>query len=454
MEIDGASHRKVEEIRPIIDNVRYAPSRSPYKIYIIDEVHMLSNHAFNSLLKTLEEPPAHVKFIFATTEPLKVPETIRSRCQRFNFRLLTPGDIQKRLAYVAEEEGVLPQKGLLARIARAARGSMRDSISLFDQVISLAGKEPSVEHLEQILGLTPVSAVRELMHAVAIADMKEMLIRIDEVVESGRDPATFVGEVVDFLRDALVMRVSASTELLSYASPEDVSEIAKTYSEDDLMLMIAQLQNVKWRLRRETEQRAVLEMAFLRIARSEQLRGIGELAAGLEQIRDILTGNPGLSIVAPTPATAPVNSSPQKLSKQKVMETPSATIPVADFSRKWDEVVEAVNRASKSRWVIAYFPTAKLSRVADSAVTLHFPPSAISDVKGTFDEIELKKRVEEALRTVSGEDVSVTLVADETLRPHPLTQNDKQGVNLSDENVGETVRLIREVFPGAIVEGL
>lgn len=453
IEVDGASHRKVEEIKPIIDNVRYAPSRSPYKVYIIDEVHMLSNHAFNSLLKTLEEPPPHVKFIFATTEPQKVPETIRSRCQRFDFRLLTPADIQKRLVYIAEEEGIKPQKGLLARIARAARGSMRDSISLLDQVASLAGNEPSVEHLEQILGLTPVSAVRELMHAVAIADVKEVLTRVHEVIESGRDPVTFVGEVVDFLRDALIARAGAGKELFSYASAEDVDEIAKTYSEDDLMLMIAQLQNVRWRLRRETEQRVVLEMAFLRIARTEQLRDIGELAAELAQIRETLTGNPvkfSPPRVQNNPAKAPsLKETPRQVS-QKGAPKP---IPIEEFSRRWDDVVEAVGRTSKSRWVIAYFPTAKLSRIADSAVTLHFPPSAISDVKGTFDEIELKQRVEEALRAVSGQDLSVTLVPDETLRPQPLVEDKSEDVNLSDESVGEAVRLVKEVFPGAIVEG-
>jgi DNA polymerase-3 subunit gamma/tau len=452
IEIDGASHRKVEEVKPIIDNVRYTPSRSPYKVYIIDEVHMLSNHAFNSLLKTLEEPPPHVKFIFATTEPQKVPETIRSRCQRFDFRLLTPGDIQKRLAYISENEGISPQKGLLARISRAARGSMRDSISLLDQVISLAGNEPSLEHLELVLGLTPVSAVRELMHAVAIADVKDVLVRVDKILGSGRDPATFVGEVVDFLRDALVMRVSGNAELLSYASPEDVKELAETYSEDDLMLMIAQLQDVKRRLRRETEQRVVLEMAFLRIARTKQLRGIGEMAAELTQIRKMLTGNPAPAAV-PRPRPAPPRSrAAQEAPSQAAPQASAAKIPLEEFSRRWDEVVKAVGRMSRSRWVIAYFPTAKLTRVADSAVTLHFPPSAISDVKGTFDEIELKQRVEKALRDVSGEEVSVTLVADETLRPTPLAEGEKQQVNLSDERVSETIRLIRKVFPGAIVE--
>ncbi len=453
IEVDGASHRKVEEVKPIIDNVRYAPSRSPYKVYIIDEVHMLSNHAFNSLLKTLEEPPPHVKFIFATTEPQKVPETIRSRCQRFDFRLLTLADIQARLSHIAAEEGITPQDGLVPRIARAARGSMRDSISLFDQVISLAGNEPTLAHIERILGLTPVSAVRELMHAVAIADVKDVLARVSKVLESGRDPSTFVAEVIDFVRDALVLKAGAGPDLLSYASPDDVAEIVQTYSENDIMLILSQLHELRLRLRRESEQRVMLEMAFLRMARTDQLRSLGELAAELQQVRNLLSGRPARS-TGPAPATAPPGQPTEQAAGRRVpaAATPEK-IPVAQFSRRWDEVVEAVRVTAKSRWVVAYFPTTKLSRVADSTVVLHLPPSAISNAKGTFEEMELKQRVEEALRTVSGEDVSVTLVADETLRPNLPEENKEKMASASDESVSETIRLIKKVFPGAIVEG-
>lgn len=452
IEVDGASHRKVEEIKPIIDNVRYAPSRSPYKVYIIDEVHMLSNHAFNSLLKTLEEPPSHVKFVFATTEPQKVPETIRSRCQRFDFRLLTPSDIRKRLDYIAEEEGIVPQEGLLLRIARAARGSMRDSISLFDQVVSLAGNEPGLSHLEQVLGLTPITAVRKLMHAVAVGDVKEVLSRIDSIVESGRDPTTFVGEVIDFLRDALVSRVGGSEILLSYASAEDVKEIASAYSEDDIMLMMSQLQQVRLRLRRETEQRVVLEIAFLRMARTQQLREIGELAAELAEIRDLLRNNPATSAGGVLPQPVVPSQRNERKAPTSPQEEPSV-IPLDEFSRRWDDVVEAVVKTSRSMWVKANFPMARLNRTADSSVTLHMPPFVIKDAKGSFEEMDLQRKIEEALKEISGGDVSVVLVADEALRPsHPLEEK-RRPVNVSDENVNESIRLIRKIFPGVIVEG-
>ncbi len=451
IEIDGASHRKVEEVKPIIDNVRYAPSRSPHKIYIIDEVHMLSNHAFNSLLKTLEEPPSHVKFIFATTEPQKVPETIRSRCQRFDFRLITARDIQERLSYIAQKEGIRPSEGLLSRIARAARGSMRDSISLFDQVVSLAGDEPATAHFEQVLGLTPVAAVRGLMHAVAIANVKEVLSRVNEVVESGRDPVTFVGEVVDFTRDALVLKASGNAELLTYAAPEDLKEIVQTYSEDDLMIMISQLQEARQRLRRETEQRVILEMVFLGMARSEQLRSLEELSSELGQIREMLSGGRVPAPAAPRPAPAPRATPRPPSPPAPQAEAPS--IPLSEFDRKWDEVVEAVVKTSKSIWVKANFPMAKLSRVADSTVTLHFPPFVLEDAKGSFEEIDLRRKVEDALLALSGEKVEVTLVADGALSPTPPAQSEEPKTVAPDESVSETVKLIRKVFPGSAVEG-
>ncbi len=454
IEIDGASHRKVEEIKPVIDNVRYAPSRSPYKVYIIDEVHMLSNHAFNSLLKTLEEPPPHVKFVFATTEPQKVPETIRSRCQRFDFRLLTIRDIEKRLQLIAQEEGIEPQEGLLARIARAARGSMRDSISLFDQVVSLAGKEPSLSHFEQVLGLTPAVTVRELMHAVAIGDVKEVLGRVNEVLESGGDPAAFTGEVVDFLRDALVLKASDNMELLHYGSPEEVEETSKTYSEEDLMLMISQLQEVRGRLRRETEHRVILEMAFLRIARTDQIRSLGELASELAEIRGTLTGNPAPVAARPAQAPSARPNPPKNNAPTSQPEVKPTRILLADFTRRWHEVVDLVLRTSKSMWVKANFPMSKLSRVAGSNVTLHLPPFVLSDAKGSFEEMDLRRKVKEALESISGEEVSVTLVADETLRPTPPAESEKQEEEeVSDEMVSETIRVVKKVFPGAVVEG-
>ena len=454
IEIDGASHRKVEEIKPIIDNVRYAPSRSPYKVYIIDEVHMLSNHAFNSLLKTLEEPPPHVKFIFATTEPQKVPETIRSRCQRFDFRLLTVRDIEKRLLLIAQNEGIKPQEGLLSRIARAARGSMRDSISLFDQVVSLAGTEPTLAHFEQVLGLTPAVTVRELMHAVAIGDVKEVLGRINEILESGSDPVVFLGEVIDFLRDALVLKASDNNELLQYGSPEEIEESAKTYSEEDLMLMISQLQEVRGRLKRETEHRIMIEMAFLRIARADQIRSLGELTEELAEIRNALSENR-----MPSSAGSPQPSQPrQNPSKNPSVSAPPeikpSKIPLTEFGRRWHEVVELVLKASKSMWVKANFPMARLNRVAGSNVTLHLPPFVLSDAKGSFEEMDLRRKVKEALEGISGEEVSVTLVADETLRPTPPAEEDKPEENgVSDEMVSETIRVVKKVFPGAVIEG-
>ena len=452
IEIDGASHRKVEEIKPVIDNVRYAPSRSPYKIYIIDEVHMLSNHAFNSLLKTLEEPPSHVKFIFATTEPNKVPETIRSRCQRFNFRLLTIKDVAKRLEYIASQEDVIPQPGLTTRIARATQGSMRDSISLFDQIISLAGKEPAISHFEHVLGTTPVSAVRELMHSVAIADVRDVLSRINNILESGRDPSVFIREVIDFLRDTLLVKAKADNELLSYATPDDVKEISETYSEDDIMLMILQMQELLHRIKRETEQRVLLEMAFIRLARSKQLRDIGELAAELLQLKN--TSFCKQTSLAATPSLSKtINAPKQKQSPKEPEKTPEKHIPLSEFERRWKEVIGRVENTSRSIWVKANLPMAKLNRVSNSNVTLHLPPFVLSDAKGSFEEIDLQRKVEQTLREISGEDVSVNLVADSTLQPHRPEDSTKEATPVSDESVTETMRVIRNVFPGSIVEG-
>ena len=205
VEIDGASHNKVENVRDLIENLRFRPAEARYRIYIVDEVHMLSTSAFNALLKTLEEPPGHAKFILCTTEPLKVPETIRSRCQQFDFRRLTSGQIRDRLAWICEQESVPVPAGLLEAVARDAQGGLRDALSLLDQLISFGDGKPTREDYERLTGKLSPEVLHGLVSAALDGDAAATLAAADQALQRGARAGDLLAQLTELLEGVLVV---------------------------------------------------------------------------------------------------------------------------------------------------------------------------------------------------------------------------------------------------------
>ena len=227
IEIDGASNTGVDDIRELRSNAIYRPARARFKIYIIDEVHMISTSAFNALLKTLEEPPGHVKFIFATTEPNRVPITIQSRCQRFDFKLIPRDKIAAQLKKILKSEKASAEDDVIDRVARLANGSMRDALSLIDRLLSLGHKELTVDLAEQFLPVHSVDDYAKLVQAFLDADPAEAIIQTENVLASGVSPADFCSALTEYLRDLMVASACEdSRELL--ASPPAAHETIQT----------------------------------------------------------------------------------------------------------------------------------------------------------------------------------------------------------------------------------
>ncbi len=224
IEIDGASNNNVENIRNIKDEVLFPPTSSKYKIYIIDEVHMLSNSAFNALLKTIEEPPSYVIFIFATTELQKVPATIKSRCQQFNFRLVPPEKVRDQLAQAAAEIGIKAQDEALYWIAREAGGSMRDSYTLFDQVASFCGDEITYDKIRDKLGLVGIDRLNELFDLCVKSDTQTALLKIDDYLQNGVSIEQLISNCTEYLRSLLFIKNGIRKESLLGQSPERYSK--------------------------------------------------------------------------------------------------------------------------------------------------------------------------------------------------------------------------------------
>ncbi len=303
VEVDGASYRGIDEVRDIVQTVQFAPSRSPYKVFIIDEVHMLTREAFNALLKTLEEPPAHVKFIFATTEAHKIPETVLSRCQRFDFRPIGEEDIVRRLEQICTAEGVKAEAGLMEKMARYGRGGMRDAQTLLDQSIAFAeGGVIRCADLERITGRIPDAAVDGVTAAIAARDPRGLFRALGECFSAGADPAILLEQVIERLRE----------RLHAAFSPQEGDSAPGRSGLDprELDLSLGRLQilhETAIKLRGSPYPRLAVELALVKLSRLEDPRAIEEALAYLKGIEGRLGSG---AVAAAVPILRPAAAAP------------------------------------------------------------------------------------------------------------------------------------------------
>jgi len=285
IEIDGASNNRVDEIRELRENVIYRPARSRFKIYIIDEVHMLTTGAFNALLKTLEEPPSHVKFIFATTEPNKVILTIQSRCQRFDFNNIPAGKIAEQLKFILKQEKIKCEEDLLLPLAKMANGSMRDGLSLLDRLISTGIEPLTAEMLEQYLGRANSEKIYNLIGKIGDSDAAGTLAAVEDLINSGISEVQVVDSLVDYMRDLMVVKyTSADSEFLALTSEQRkrTGELAEKFDTAGLIYNITALEKLRWTLKNSDTPRALLDALMLRFALSEHFLNVDELMSQLQ----------------------------------------------------------------------------------------------------------------------------------------------------------------------------
>lgn len=338
VEIDGASNTSVDDVREIRENVKFTPFRGQYRVYIIDEVHMLSNSAFNALLKTLEEPPSHVVFIFATTEIHKIPATILSRCQHYNFRRISKAEIVQRLRHVADQDGLTIEDRSLMALARASEGSMRDGLSLLDQIIAFGGNTIRHEDLEALLGAVPQERIRAMVEAVIQQDSAKALQVIAALLDQGHDVRAYCADLVEYVRNMLVAAVVPSgPELRSLieATEEDLTQLARDaerFTVEQLQELFRMYAAAEDSLRVSAHPRFALETAAVRATRllrtAEVQPASSRLAVQPEKPaadRRIVTQTPAQTQDKATPSPAPVvKTTGVKVSQDNVAKTSAA----------------------------------------------------------------------------------------------------------------------------------
>ena len=370
IEIDGASNRGIEEIRTLRENVKYAPARGRYKVYIIDEVHQLTVHAFDALLKTLEEPPAHVVFVLATTDPREIPATVLSRVQRFDFRPITPDLLARSLERILTEEGIPFEPAALPVVIRAAEGSLRDALSVLDTTIAFGQGRLEAATVAALLGTPTAAEIRGFCQALLARETGPALEVIDRIAREGEDLGSFLRDTIEELRRVLVLKAAPSAQLADLAPVEAnaLRKLGESASLDELLYALRALMEADTLLRESPHPRVELEVAVVRATRrpapeaiEDVLRRVDEAQARLAQYvpspppaapvqASLLSGAPAGSSPRPTPPPsrepgprAP-SVAPERTAPAPPAPPPSVPVPGDDLQTGWQRIVDEVMR--------------------------------------------------------------------------------------------------------------
>jgi DNA polymerase III subunit gamma/tau len=405
-EIDAASNTGVDNIRELRESAKYAAARNRYKIFIIDEVHMLSTSAFNALLKILEEPPPHVVFIMATTERHKLPATILSRCQQFVFRTISPAEIQTHLRQISHREGVKIDDRALSYIVKASEGSMRDAQSLLDQIISFSGQEVVDEDVRDVLGFIPSEILDRTLDALAERDSKALLENVGIVIDQGLNIQQYVREFIGRIRDLLILKLGLEEKIVgSVEEKRALGSRADKFSEQDLIRFFDALLRLESELRWTSQPRFHLEVGFVKLAKIGHVRDIEDV------LRDIQP--PKSDIRIPTPPTPP----PPPKHEEKKEAAPAQEFTFADiFKRRVED---------RSGAAAVYLQKADRIERTDLGVSIFFSNNA---PLAMLQSKEHKAVLDSIASELVGKPVSVSLIMKEHSTPSatPSVQSAKE----------------------------
>ena len=465
LEIDGASNNSVDDVRELREVVRYAATEGVYKIYIIDEVHMLSTSAFNALLKTLEEPPEHVVFIFATTEVQSVPDTILSRCQRFNFRRISTGQIAAHLGTIAQAEGIAVEEGALHLLASRADGALRDAESLLDQVVSL-GAEVSQQAVVQVLGLVDRGLYFELLDAMREAAPAQVLDIVARAVDEGVDIEEFVYGLVELLRHLLFAKIQGGTDELDMAEDgrQRCGELAAAMEVEDLLRMMQSLLDLEADIKRSVQPRFRVEIALVHLALMGRSVDVGELLRRLQSLEGAaprpaappppssgrseptappLPSSRNERVASPPPSNLDEQAAPPPPAQQQVAVPAESSNAAASLSfnqvrTTWAELVNAVRVAKPS--LASFLNGAALDSLEGHVLRLSF---GAADRFAMNQVIKNRESVEEIAEAKYGRRLRLEAVVKKDDQPAPQAASQPE----SDP----TLRSVLDTFDGELV---
>ena len=443
VEMDAASNNSVEDIRNIREEVNFLPTKAKYRVYIIDEVHMLSVGAFNALLKTLEEPPEHVKFILATTEPQKLPATILSRCQRFDFKRISNEDIIKRLEIVCKESQIEATKGALSSIAVLSEGAMRDALSILERCIQDGDNKIDEDKVKDLVGIPKTIFVGEMLESILEYDVYQALENVNQILQEGKDITQLLWELIRYSKDLLVFQATGKLELYNPEEKEQIKRISEKISKDKLVDLIYQLSDLGNQIKWSTQKNIIFQAGIIRLCNKQESIN-QDIEKRVENIENYLkSGNVSIknnnqnnyqTASAPNVIVNPNNSVPkEQISHKEKQKKEDSIKKFSNQSEKyWPQIMNDLKQSGK---IVLYtnLMGTKVKELNDMTVGIEFPNGMTAFGKAVLEKPENIREISNLISIACGKEMQVKYISQEQAKNKMSNEENLQNfANQSD----------------------
>ena len=426
VEMDAASNNSVEDIRSIREEVNFLPTKAKYRVYIIDEVHMLSPGAFNALLKTLEEPPEHVKFILATTEPQKLPATILSRCQRFDFKRISNEDIIKRLEIVCKESNIEITEGALKIIAVLSEGAMRDALSILERCVQDGENKIDEDKIKDLVGIPKLTFVHKIAKAIIEYNIEDALDSIDEILNQGKDLNNFLWEIIKYVKDVLVYKSSGKLDLYSEDEIKNIKDLSESVTKERLVSLIYELSTLETDIKWSTQKSIMFQAGIIKLCNKDVGSG-GDIEERVKKIENYLrSGKISMTQnVVSQPVSSGVNSSVTMTNNinvnrsnpiiQNKLEKKSTTSSFknysSDLNKSWPKIVNDLKQNGK---IVLYtnLMNTTAEHINDTTVGIKFQKGMTAFGKAVLEKQENVREISDLISRACGKNVQIKYIND------------------------------------------
>ena len=415
VEMDAASNNSVEDIRSIREEVNFLPTIAKYRVYIIDEVHMLSTGAFNALLKTLEEPPEHVKFILATTEPQKLPATILSRCQRFDFKRISNPDIIKRLKIVCKESNIEITEEALNTIAILSEGAMRDALSILERCVQDGVNNIDDDYIKELVGIPKLSYIKKIIKGILTYNIEEVLESSNNVLEEGKDITNFVWELIKFAKDLLIYKTSNKLELYSKEDLEDINSICKETDKERLLKVVYDLSELENSIKMSSQKMIIFQAGLIKLCNKEQGNSNSDLERRIKDLEDKLrngvavAGGVQNNVRYSTPSAQPATNQNSNVLQVKKETKPVSSAKQGPITQEWPNILNDFKNNGKIMLYTNLLNTNAVE-INDMTVGIEFPNGMTPFGKTVLERAENKNELIKQVSMVVGKEMNVKYI--------------------------------------------
>ena len=414
VEMDAASNNSVEDIRSIREEVNFLPTIAKYRVYIIDEVHMLSTGAFNALLKTLEEPPEHVKFILATTEPQKLPATILSRCQRFDFKRISNENIIKRLKIVCKESNIEITEEALNTIAILSEGAMRDALSILERCVQDGVNNIDDDYIKELVGIPKLSYIKQIIEGVLTYNIEQVLESSNKVLEEGKDITNFVWELIKFAKDLLIYKTSNKLDLYSKEDLEDIDRICKDADKDRLLKIVYDLSELESSIKMSSQKMIIFQAGLIKLCNKEQGNSNSDLERRIKDLEEKLRNGVPVSNMVQSQNNLRYTNAVQDTNQNNVNQVKKEAKLVSSakqgpISQEWPNILNDFKNNGKIMLYTNLLNTSAVE-INDMTVGIEFPNGMTAFGKTVLEKSENKNELIKQISMVSGKEMNIRYI--------------------------------------------